>query len=330
LVIEICLKVGVWDLEIMQSALVTGSAGFIGFHLCHALLDGGFVVYGWDNYVTGQKKNIDLLSKSNNFHFTNIDVCKKNNFSEKLDYIFHFASPASPVDFDKLSMEIALTNSIGTLNMLKLAEQKKAYFAYASTSEIYGDPIKHPQPEKYFGNVNPIGPRSCYDESKRLGEAMVADFMRKNKVKGNILRIFNTYGPNMRLDDGRIMSNFITQALQGRDITVYGDGKQTRSMCYVSDLVDAILTVVLPQKRPNEVYNIGKDEEKKVIKIAKMVKAVTDSKSKIVFLPPKADEPSRRRPDLSKLNSDFGWQAKVDFSIGLAKTISFYQKVLGT
>lgn len=312
----------------MKKILVTGSAGFIGYNLCQALLQKGFFVYGLDNLITGQQANIDLLQKNNNFRFQRADVCDKTSFSEDIDFLFHFASPASPVDFPKLGVEIALTNSLGTFNMLGLAQKTKAYFVFASTSEIYGDPLKHPQPESYYGNVNPVGMRSCYDESKRLGEALTADFMRKNKLRGNIVRIFNTYGPYMRLDDGRIISNFITQALKGEDITVYGDGQQTRSMCYVDDLVDSILTITLGRTKPNETYNIGHDEEKKVVDMAKMVQKATGSKSKITFLSPKPDEPSRRRPDLTKVKRDFNWQAKIGLEEGLEKTIAYFKQIL--
>jgi len=310
----------------MKQVLVTGAAGFIGFHLSQELLAKGFFVYGLDNLITGQQENIDILTKNKKFNFVKADVCKLNDFKHKISYLFHFASPASPADFKELSMEIALVNSLGTLNMLHLAQKHKAYFIYASTSEIYGDPLVHPQPESYFGNVNTLGWRSTYDESKRFGEAIVSDFMRKEKLRGNIVRIFNTYGPHMRLDDGRVVSNFIAQALKNENITIYGHGKQTRSLCYVADLVEQILTIALDKKNPNEVYNIGNDEEKTVLELAKMIKDLAKSGSSMQHLSIQADDPQKRRPDLKKFQKDYDFRPKVSLEMGLQKTIEYFKE----
>ena len=312
----------------MHKILITGCAGFIGFHLTSVLLARDCFVYGIDNMVTGRQENIDELTKKPNFKFIKQDVVEEAGFFEKVDFLFHFASPASPDDFDKLSLEIALANSVGTLNMLKLAAKNQAYFILASTSEIYGDPLEHPQKESYFGNVNPLGPRSVYDESKRFGETLTADFMRKSKIQGNILRIFNTYGPRMRADDGRVVSNLITQVLKNKPLTLYGDGRQTRSLCYIDDLVEVILEIGLSRKNPGETYNIGNDEEIEIRLLAEKIKDLTSSSSQIKFLAKRPDDPIKRRPDLSKVKRDFGWQAKVGLEEGLGKTIEYFKQSL--
>jgi nucleoside-diphosphate-sugar epimerase len=311
-----------------ENILLTGSAGFIGFHLSKALLDKGYRVIGVDNFLTGQKENIKVLASNNNFSFIEADVCQPFPVSDQLSYIFHFASPASPADFQRLSTEIAMTNSLGTLNLLRLAQEKQAYMLFASTSEVYGDPLVHPQKETDFGHVNTLGQRSCYDESKRLGEALVADFMRQEKIKGNIFRIFNTYGPNMRPSDGRIVTNFISQALDDQPLTIYGSGQQTRSLCYISDLVEAILTVsIANRKQENQAYNIGNDQERKVIEIAQEVLKQTGKNLELKHLPDRPDEPQKRCPDLGKIKRDFGWQPKINLEEGLRKTIEYWQRL---
>ena len=309
----------------MKTAVVTGGAGFIGSHLCDALIKKGYKVICVDNLITGSKKNIRHLEKNKNFKFLKHDVIKDLNLNFDLDYIFHLASPASPFDFQELAEEIALINSVGTINMLELARKTGARFLLGSTSEVYGDPKEHPQKETYYGNVNSFGPRSCYDESKRFGETMTYIYLHKHKVDARVVRIFNTDGPRMRKDDGRAVSNFVNQALDGKPLTVHGKGNQTRSFCYYSDMVEGLMKAMFTKGIKGEVINLGNPEEYKILDLAKKVKKMTGSKSKIVFKPLPKDDPMQRRPNITKAKKLLGWSPKVPLTQGLKKTIEFYR-----
>src|SRR3989344_339539 len=277
-----------------KRTLVTGGAGFIGSHLCEALLKKGLEVICVDNLVTGSERNIKHLSKNKNFKFLRQDVTKDLDLNLDLDYLFHLASPASPYDFKKLAEEIALVNSVGTTNMLNLARKIGARFLLGSTSEVYGNPRQHPQKETYFGNVNSFGPRSCYDEAKRFGEAMTYIYIQKYGLDARVVRIFNTYGPRMRKDDGRAVSNFVNQALEERPLTVYGKGEGTRSFCYYSDMVEGLMKAMFTEGIKGKVINLGNPEEYKIIDLARKVKKMTGSKSKIVFSALQPDDPMQR------------------------------------
>lgn len=303
--------------------LVTGGAGFIGSHLCQRLIDEGHKVICADNFLTGSEKNISTLLKGDSFRLINIDV--ENYECEKVDYIFHLASPASPRDYQNYALETMRVNSFGTMKMLKAAEKYNAGLLLASTSEVYGDPLVHPQKEDYWGNVNPIGPRSCYDESKRFAESLVTTYISKKKIKARIVRIFNTYGPRMQREDGRIVSNFINQALNGLPITVYGKGEQTRSLCFVSDLVDGLLKAAFSDKTDGEVFNLGNPDERKVIDIALLVKKLINSNSNIEYSPLPQDDPARRCPDITKARKELKWEPAVTLESGLEKTIEYYR-----
>ena len=307
--------------------LVTGGAGFIGSHLCEALIKKGLRVICVDNLITGSEKNIAHLRGSKYFKFLKQDIIKDLDLNLDLDYLFHLASPASPYDFEKLAEEIALVNTIGTINMLNLARKTRARFLLGSTSEVYGDPKEHPQKESYLGNVNSFGPRSCYDESKRFGEAMTYIYLRKYSLDARVVRIFNTYGPRMRRDDGRAVSNFVNQAISGKPLTVYGKGSQTRSFCYVDDMVDGLMKVMFSEKAKGEVINLGNPEEYNILDLTKKIRKMTGSKSKIVYsaLPP--DDPLQREPDISKAKKLLGWSPKVSLSEGLKKTIEYYESL---
>ncbi len=310
----------------MKKVLVAGGAGFLGSHLCDYLLEKNYYVICIDNLITGSIKNIKHLLRRNDFKFFQDDVIKlKVPSLEKVDYIFHLASPASPVDYQNYPEETALVNTLGTLNLLKLAVANKAKFLLASTSEVYGDPKEHPQKESYWGNVNSFGPRSCYDESKRFGETLTYIYLRKHKLNTRIIRIFNTYGPRMKADDGRIISNFVNQALRGSPLTVYGDGSATRSFCYCSDLVEGIFKAMFMPKTAGEIINLGNPEEKRVIDMAKLIKTGTNSKSKIVYKPLPEDDPKKRKPDISKALKLLKWKPNTPLKIGLQKTIEYYQ-----
>jgi len=309
----------------MSNALITGGAGFIGSFLCEYLLDKGFKVICIDNLSTGSEKNIENLKTNKNFKFLKKDVREELYIDEKIDYIFDLASRASPKDFEIYPIDILTTNGFGVYNLLKLAEKNNAKFLFSSTSEIYGDPKEHPQKETYWGNVNPIGIRSCYDEAKRFAEAMVMAFVREKNIDARIVRIFNTYGPRMNEYDGRVIPNFITQALKNEPITVYGDGNQTRSFCYVSDTVEGIYKAMMIGKK-GEVYNIGHEEEYKILDLAKIIKNLTNSNSKIVFKSLPADDPKIRKPDISKARMYLNWEPKVKLEEGLKKTIEYYKK----
>lgn len=303
--------------------LVTGGAGFIGSHLSKKLLDLGHDVIVLDNLLTGERQNISDLEKNRNFAFVNSDV--ENYQGTKVDFIFHLASPASPRDYQKYPIETMLANSQGTLNMLFMAEKYKSGFLLASTSEIYGDPKVHPQKEDYWGNVNPVGPRSCYDEAKRFAESLVTTFVLRKNVDARIVRIFNTYGPKMQKDDGRVISNFINQALINKPITVYGKGEQTRSFCYVSDLVEGLVRAAFGKNTKGEVFNLGNPDERKIIDIALLIKKLTNSKSEIIYSTLPQDDPARRCPDITKAKKILNWQPRVALEEGLLKTIEYYQ-----
>jgi nucleoside-diphosphate-sugar epimerase len=305
--------------------LVTGGAGFIGSFLCEALLKKGNVICV-DNLSTGKRSNIEHLLKNQRFEFIEHDVTKPINI--EADFIFHLASPASPVDYEKLPIETSLVNSLGTFNMLNSAKKNKARFLLASTSEVYGDPKEHPQREDYWGNVNPIGMRSCYDVSKRFAETLTISFHRKYGLDVRIARIFNTYGPRMRLDDGRAIPNFIVQSLTGKPITVYGDGTQTRSFCYISDMVEGLISFMFTDNLAGEVMNLGSTDERRIIDVANLIKKLTGSNSKIVFKPLPKDDPSRRKPDISKAKKLLGWEPRVDLETGLKKTIEWFRREL--
>ncbi len=320
----------------MKTTLITGGAGFIGSHLCNYLIEEGHGVVCVDNLITGSKENIKHLQKNKNFKFIKADVTQPINpallagrqlTNQQINLLFHLASPASPVDYQKYPEETALTNSLGTINVLNLAKKTNAKVLIASTSEVYGDPRQHPQKESYWGYVNPFGPRSCYDESKRFSEAITYVYIQKYGVDARIVRIFNTYGPRMQKDDGRAVSNFINQALEKKPLTVYGDGSQTRSFCYVSDMVEGIFKAISSKGTKGEVFNLGNPEEYKVIDLAKKIKKMTNSKSRIVFKPLPADDPRKRRPDIAKAKRILKWKPKVSLDEGLAKTIDYYRSL---
>ncbi|MEK7623016.1 MAG: UDP-glucuronic acid decarboxylase family protein [Patescibacteria group bacterium] len=319
-----------------KKAIVTGGAGFIGSHLCQSLVKDGYQVTCVDNFITGSKNNVADLLNEKNFTLIHANVIKKLSEAitdEPVDYIFHLASPASPNELsDKSYMHLPLetmdVNSIGTRRLLRLAKRKNAKFLYASTSEIYGDPTVHPQPESYWGNVNPNGPRSCYDESKRFGEALTMVYVNKMKVDARIVRIFNTYGPKMDSNDGRATVNFIVQAIKGQPITIYGKGSQTRSLCYVDDMVIGLKKAMFMPKTQGEVINLGNPEELTVLALAKKVKKLTNSNSKIVFSNLPVDDPEKRKPDIAKAKKLLNWQPKIKLSQGLEKMIEYFQKQL--
>jgi dTDP-glucose 4,6-dehydratase len=309
----------------MKKILVTGAAGFLGSHLTDALLAKGHGVLGVDNLSTGNLANLEHLVKETRFSFLNQDITLAFD-SGPIDYVFNFASPASPVDYARLGPETLLVGSAGTVNMLNLARKYKAGFLHASTSECYGDPEVHPQVESYWGRVNPIGPRSVYDEAKRFSEATVTAWNRYYDVDTQMVRIFNTYGPRLQANDGRVISNFMMQALAGKPLSIYGDGKQTRSFCYVSDLIDGILR--LAHSGEHTPVNIGNPTEFTMIECAQEVLAVTGSKSEIVFEPLPQDDPSRRRPDITKARTLLGWEPKVPLREGLERSLDYFQACL--
>lgn len=308
------------------TAVVTGGAGFLGSHLCERLLNEGCKVICIDNLLTGNPDNIAHLFANEDFSFLKHDITNYVYVPGRVDYILHFASPASPIDYLKLPIQTLKVGSLGTHKALGLAKEKKARFLLASTSEVYGDPLIHPQKEEYWGNVNPVGPRGVYDEAKRFAEAMTMAYHRYHGIETRIVRIFNTYGPRMRLDDGRVLPSFVGQALRGEDLTVFGDGSQTRSFCYVSDLVDGIYKLLVSNEQ-NPV-NIGNPDEITILQFAEEVLKQTKSKSKIVFKPLPEDDPKVRQPDISRAKSILGWEPKIDRSEGLRITIEFFKKII--
>jgi UDP-glucuronate decarboxylase len=305
--------------------LVTGGAGFLGSHLCERLLDGDDVVVAIDDFSTGCAANVAHLAKHPRFSLVKHDVAEPYDFD--VDRIYNLASPASPVHYQADPVKTTLTSVLGTLNALRLAERRKARVFQASTSEVYGDPAVHPQPEGYFGNVNPIGIRSCYDEGKRCAETLVMDFARCHGVEVRVARIFNTYGPRMAADDGRVVSNFIVQALRGEDITVYGDGSQTRSFCYVDDLVGGIVALMEHATETGPV-NLGNPEEFTVLELAKEVTRLTGTKSRVVFRPLPKDDPRQRRPDIERARESLGFAPTVPLRVGLVRTIDSFKRAL--
>lgn len=314
----------------MLKILVAGGAGFIGSHLCRRLIDEGHIVYCMDNLITGDKNNILNLLDNPNFHYFEHDVTKPILEIGEVNYIFHLASPASPNKKSERSyinfpIETLLVNSLGTYNLLNLAKEKNARFLFASTSEIYGNPEVSPQPETYFGNVNPNGIRSVYDEGKRFGEAMTFGFRRKFGVNARIVRIFNTYGPYMQKDDGRVISAFINQALVNVPITIFGNGEQTRSFCYVDDMTDALIKAIETQGTDGEVINLGNTRELKISEIATMIRDMAGSTSEIVFEELPEDDPATRKPDITKAKNLLQWEPKVTLEEGLKKTIGYFR-----
>lgn len=314
----------------MKHCLVTGGAGFIGSHLCTILLNSGYRVTCVDSLLTGKETNITTLKSNSQFTFVAADVCDYTYTGEKIDYLFHLASPASVIDYQKYPEETALVNSIGTRRMAQLASEQKATFLFASTSEVYGDPLVHPQIEEYWGNVNPNGIRACYDESKRFGEMVTMLYVRSHQLDGRIIRIFNTYGPHMKPDDGRVVSNFINQAIQGKPLTVYGDGHQTRSFCYVDDLVNGIVAMMFTPNLAGSVINLGNPEEYTMIDLAEKIIDLTQSTSTIVHEILPKDDPVKRRPDISKAKKYLRWDPIVSLDDGLMKTVAYYKSLLVT
>ncbi|MDD3421455.1 MAG: SDR family oxidoreductase [Methanocellales archaeon] len=312
----------------MKTVLVTGGAGFIGSHLCEKLLVEGHKVICLDDLSTGNENNIHHLLSDAGFTYLKQDIVKSLKITEKIDHIFHLASPASPVDYQRLPIETLLAGSFGTNNALELAKEKGAVLLLASTSEVYGDPAIHPQREDYWGNVNPIGPRSCYDEAKRFAEALTMAYHRKYDLNVRIVRIFNTYGQRMRKDDGRAIPNFITQAMADEPITVYGDGSQTRSFCYISDMVEGMYRAMFSKDMRGEVVNLGNQSEIPVLELAERIKSTTKSHSKIVFKKLPEDDPKQRCPDTSKAKEILGWEPVVDLEEGLNRTIRWFEETL--
>jgi dTDP-glucose 4,6-dehydratase len=302
--------------------LITGAAGFLGSHLTDALLAEGHEVLGVDNLCTGSLKNLEHLKHESRFQFLEHDICKPFD-PKRVDYAFNFASPASPEDYMKLGIATLMVGSLGTRNILDIAKAYGAKFLHASTSECYGDPLQHPQTEEYWGHVNPIGPRSVYDESKRFSEALVTAYHRYEKVDTKLVRIFNTYGPRLQMNDGRVISNFLTQALRGDELTIYGEGKQTRSFCYVSDEIDGILR--LSRSDEHGPINIGNPAEWTILDCAQAVLRVTGSKSPIVYKPLPQDDPTQRKPDITKAKTLLGWQPKIDLETGLKLSLDYFK-----
>ncbi len=309
----------------MKTVVVTGGAGFIGSHLSEHFLQNGFKVICLDNLLTGSAQNIKTFKNHPHYEFVEHNICDYIDVPGSVDYVLHFASPASPIDYLKLPIQTLKVGSLGTHNALGFAKAKKAVFLLASTSEVYGDPLVHPQPEDYWGNVNPIGPRGVYDEAKRFAEAITLAYHRSHEMDVKIVRIFNTYGPRMRKEDGRAIPAFISQALNGEAVTVFGDGSQTRSFCYISDLVDGIVKLLLsPQHGP---INIGNPNEMSLLDLAKEIIRLTKSKSEIKFMKLPQDDPKVRQPDITKAKTLLKWGPKVQLEDGLRKTIEYFKLV---
>jgi dTDP-glucose 4,6-dehydratase len=306
--------------------LITGGAGFIGSHLCERLLQRGHEVICIDNFITGTAANVEHLSNDPRFAFRHHDISQPLTIEGPLDNVLHFASPASPVDYLHYPIQTLKVGSLGTHNALGIARAKGARFMIASTSEVYGDPEVHPQREEYWGNVNPVGIRGCYDEAKRFAEAIVMAYHRAHNLDTRILRIFNTYGEKMRLDDGRVLPNFMGQALRGEPLTVYGDGSQTRSFCYVSDLVDGIEKLL--EADFHEPVNLGNPDEVTILQFAKEVLALSGSKSEIAFKPLPQDDPKVRKPDISRARKLLGWEPRVSRQEGMKRTLEYFQRKL--
>jgi dTDP-glucose 4,6-dehydratase len=304
-------------------SVVTGAAGFLGSHLTDLLISRGHKVIGIDNFVTGAIENIDHLGGNPNFKFIQQDVTEFVFLHGPVDYVWHFASPASPIDYLELPIQTLKVGSLGTHKALGLAKEKGARFLIASTSEIYGDPLEHPQKETYWGNVNTIGPRGCYDESKRFAEALTMAYHREHGIETRIVRIFNTYGPRMRLRDGRVVPAFVSQALSGKPLTVFGEGKQTRSFCYCSDLIEGIYRLMMSDT--NDPVNIGNPRELTILEFAERIIRATGSKSKIIYKPLPQDDPKQRQPDITRARTILGWEPVVNLEDGLRRTIDYFR-----
>jgi dTDP-glucose 4,6-dehydratase len=308
-----------------ERVLITGAAGFLGSHLCDKFINEGYHVIGMDNLVTGDLRNIEHLMKLEQFEFYHHDVSKFVHVPGEIKYILHFASPASPIDYLKIPIQTLKVSSLGTHNILGLARAKKARVLVASTSEVYGDPVVHPQTEEYWGNVNPVGPRGCYDEAKRFMEAITMAYHNVHGLETRIIRIFNTYGPRMRLNDGRVLPAFIGQALRGEDLTMFGDGSQTRSFCYVADLVDGIYKLLLSDHHLP--VNIGNPSEITIKEFGEEILKLTGANQKLISLPLPADDPKQRKPDIAKAKALLGWEPKVNRAEGLKITYEYFKSL---
>ena len=305
--------------------LISGAAGFIGSHFCDRLIREGHAVIALDNFVTGAERNLEHLKGNPRFEFRKWDVCRPFAADGRVDGVLHFASLASPMDYLEHPIETLEVGSAGTHNMLEIAREKGARFLLTSTSECYGDPLTHPQVETYWGNVNPVGPRSCYDESKRYAEALTMAYHRVHKLRTNIARIFNTYGPRMQLNDGRVVPAFIDQALRGEPLTIFGDGSQTRSFCYVDDLVEGLYRLMFSEERYP--VNLGNPEEMTILEFAQRIRELTGSRAEFTFKPLPEDDPKQRQPDIAKARQILGWEPKVGLEEGLRQTIDYFQKL---
>ena len=308
----------------MKKIVITGAAGFIGSNLVDRLINEDFFVYGIDNLITGSLDNLSHLNSNNNFEYVNHDVTKYIDIKDKIDYVFHFASPASPIDYLKYPIQTLKANAIGGHNALGLAKKNNAKFILASTSEVYGDPLEHPQKESYFGNVNPIGPRSIYDEAKRFIESMTISYHVYHKLRVSIVRIFNTYGPRMKIDDGRVLPTFIKQAASNKDLTVNGDGSQTRSFCYIDDLVNGVFKLM--NSEYSYPINIGNDDEVTINEIAFTLISILNSQSKVIYNDLPEDDPLKRKPDLTLAKKILNWAPKIDKKDGFEMLIEYYKK----
>ncbi|TMC99005.1 MAG: SDR family oxidoreductase [Chloroflexi bacterium] len=306
--------------------VVSGGAGFIGSHLCEALLTRGMRVLALDNFITGSRDNLYPLAEHPDFEFRQANVNERIDVEDEVRFVLHFASPASPPQYDANPIHTLKVGTLGTMNMLGLARAKGATFLLASTSEVYGDPLVHPQPESYWGNVNPIGPRGCYDEAKRCAEAFAMAYHRAHGVDTRIIRIFNTHGPRMQVLDGRAVPNFMAQAIRGEPLTVYGDGSQTRSLCYVSDLVRGILAAI--EKGDDQPVNLGNPEEVTVLELAQIIVRLSGSSSPIQFRPLPVDDPKQRRPDITRARKLLAWQPEVALEDGLSRTLEYFRRVV--
>ncbi len=308
--------------------LITGCAGFIGSHLCERFLKEKCEVTGIDNFITGNRENVDILKKYENFEFIEHDVVDEINIDKKFDIIYHLASPASPKKYFEYQVETMLVNSLGTKNLLDKTKKEGSIFVFASTSEVYGDPLLHPQKESYYGNVNPVGPRSMYDEAKRFGEALCMVYLRKYGLDIRIARIFNTYGPRMGIKDGRVIPNFMVQALKGEALTIYGDGSQTRSFCYIDDMVEGLYRIGTYKNLKGEVINLGNPYEIKIIELADIIEKLLNKKLEKKFLPLPEDDPKKRCPDIEKAQKFLNWNPSTPFEEGLLKTMEYFREVL--
>ena len=309
-----------------KTALVTGGAGFLGSHLCEKLLAAGQQVICVDNFLTGQRRNLAQLADDPLFRLIEHDITRPLHLDDELDYVLHFASPASPIDYLELPIQTLKVGSLGTHNALGLAKAKGARILLASTSEVYGDPLVHPQPESYWGNVNPVGPRGVYDEAKRFAEAMVMAYHRVHGLETRIVRIFNTYGPRMRPNDGRVVPTFIQQALTGEPLTVFGDGSQTRSFCYVDDLIEGIYRLLFSDR--SEPTNVGNPHEMTILEFAEHILEATGSASEIRYRPLPVDDPKTRQPDIAAARRHLGWEPEVPLAAGLEKTVEYFRDLL--